>query len=189
MNADVDPVIDDQQVDESAHTDTAGTASRVARPSVVIVAALAAVALVLGGVDLGLHLIRPGADPLASSRTDALQNAKVRVPKMLTYAYGSIDNDITTASEQLTGNFKKEYTDLLISRVKPGALAGKISTKAAAVDAGVVSAKSDKVVVLVFLNLTTTSGPKAVTQLNGSRVEVTMTKVGDDWLVSELKPV
>ena len=149
--------------------------------------ALATVAL--GATDLALSLAKPGGDGLDAARAAAIANAKSRVPKTLTYSYKTIDTDIVTAAAQLTGEFKSQYTTLLTSQVKPGAISGQVSTTAAAVSVGVVSAQKHSVLVLVFLDLSTTSGKSATPQVNGSRVEVTMTEVGTSWLISALTPV
>jgi Mce-associated membrane protein len=155
----------------------------------VLVIVLTVLVVLLGGAVVGLQIAKPGGDGLDGARSSALTSATTRVPKMLTYSYKTIDSDITTATSQVTGSFKKQFSSLMSTQVRSGALAGKITTTAKAVEAGVVSASAARVTVLVFLNLTTTSGANATPQINGSRVEVVMTKVGKTWLVSKVTPV
>lgn len=52
-----------------------------------------------------------------------------------------------------------------------------------------MSSSSNQVIVLLFLDLTTTSGATKKAQVNGARLRVTMKKVGGQWLVSGLQPV
>ncbi|MCW2784725.1 MAG: hypothetical protein JWP74_1242 [Marmoricola sp.] len=155
----------------------------------VLVIVLAVLVVVLGGAAVGLQIAKPGGDGLDGARSAALTSATTRVPKMLSYSYKTIDADITTATGQVTGSFKTQFSSLMSTQVRAGALSGRITTTAKAVEAGVVSASSSRVTVLVFLNLTTTSGANATPQINGSRVEVAMTKVGNEWLVSKVTPV
>ncbi|HEX4189451.1 MAG TPA: hypothetical protein VHZ06_00540 [Marmoricola sp.] len=163
----------------------AGKSVFLARITVLI----AIVALALGVACVVLQVRKPGSDGLDATRASALSSAKTRVPEMLTYTYKTIDTDIARATAQVTGPFKDQYSTLLSTRVKPGAVSGKVSTKATAVEAGVMSASKTKVDVLVFLDLTTTSGTTSTPQVNGSRVRVTMKKVNGTWLVSALEPV
>lgn len=154
-----------------------------------LTAILAVTSVVLGGVILGLQIAKPGDDPLAETRSDAMTIGRARIPKMLSYSYTSIDADVKTAVAQTTGEFKSEFEALMEDQVREGAVAGRISTKAEVVEIATVSASESRVKLLAFINLTTTSGERATPQLNGSRVEVTMVRSGNRWLVSDLKPV
>ena len=153
----------------------------------LVVAVVAALAL--GVANLVLHLSKPSGDGLDAARSAAVQSANKRVPRMLSYSYNTIDADIAAAGTNVTGDFKTEYTALLTQQVKPSAIQGKISTVAKPAGTAVVSAHADSVLVLMFLDLATTSGAKSTPQVDGSRVEVTMKKVGKLWLVSALTPI
>lgn len=131
------------------------------------------------------------APNLADAQADALAAAKERVPTLLSYDTASLDADLKTAVDQTTGPFSDDYAKILKDVVGPTARKQKISTSAVVSAAGVVSGTEDRVTVLVFLTQTTEAGKagKAGRSVTGSRIEVTMTKTGDDWKISGYTPV
>lgn len=52
-----------------------------------------------------------------------------------------------------------------------------------------ISADAGTVTLLLFLNQNTTSTKYEGPRLDGSRIRVTMTKVDENWLISDLVPV
>lgn len=124
----------------------------------------------------------------SDARGDALDAAKNRVPVLLSYDRDTLDEDLERALDQTTGSFADDYEQILTEVVEPTAHRRGISTKAVISAAGVVSGDRDEVVVLLFLTQTTTAkGDRS--SVSGSRVEVTMARVGDDWKIAGLKPV
>lgn len=161
---------------------TATSAGRGARLVAVGAVALAAAAAVL----LGVQAHRAGAE--ADARTDALAAAGKRVPELLGYDSSTLEEDLSDALAQTTGEFTADYGQILDEVVKPQAKARRISTVAQVSAAGVVRGDADRVVVLLFLTQTTTTGKDGAT-VAGSRVEVTMERTGDDWKIAGLRPV
>lgn len=159
------------------------------RRTQLVTGAAAALTLALAVTIAYLWFVKPSDHGQGSLRSQVTATARQRVPLILSYSYRTIDADITRAGQQLTGDFKSKYSDLLTSQVKPGATSGQVTTKATVVGVGVVSASRTKAVLLAFLDLNTVSGKKQTPQLNGSRVEVTLSKVGNRWLISDLAPV
>ncbi len=110
-----------------------------------------------------------------------------RVPLLLSYRYATLEEDLDTALDQTTGAFTDEYGDLIDEVVRTAATQRRIITEANVNAAGVVSVDSDEeVVVLVFLTQSTTSRSSPDPVVSGSRVEVTMRRVGSAWLVAGL---
>lgn len=161
---------------------TATSAGRGARLVAVGALVLAAAAAVLTGVQA--H--RAGVE--ADARTDALAAAQKRVPELLGYDSATLDEDLADALAQTTGEFTSDYGQILDDVVRPQAKARRISTVAQVSAAGVVRGDADRVVVLLFLTQTTTTGKDGAT-VAGSRVEVTMERAGDDWRIAGLRPV
>ncbi|NYI45204.1 Mce-associated membrane protein [Nocardioides aromaticivorans] len=161
---------------------TATSAGRGARLVAVGAVLLAAAAALL----LGVQAHRAAAE--ADARTDALAAARERVPELLGYDSATLDEDLADALAQTTGKFTSDYGAILDDVVKPQAKARRISTVARVSAAGVVRGDADRVVVLLFLTQTTTSGGDGET-VAGSRVEVTMERAGDDWKIAGLRPV
>lgn len=124
----------------------------------------------------------------AKARREALAAARTRVPDLLSYDRTSLDADLATALAQTTGRFTADYRRILSEVVQPTAKRRGISTRASVSAAGVVSGGRDRVVVLVSLTQTSSArGGKP--SLSGSRVEVTLERVGTAWKVAGLKPV
>ena len=144
------------------------------------------VLLVVGSVVLGVLAAR--ARGLAEAREDAVDEATRRLPLLLGYDQGELEEDLDTAVAQTTGSFRDEYRAVVDETVRPTAARRKVTTSATVSGAGVVEAHRDRVVVLAFLTQTTSTagGPPSV---SGSRVEVTMVPVDDTWLISGIRPV
>jgi Mce-associated membrane protein len=145
--------------------------------------------LALAALNLWVASLRSDQHDINAARAAALASARTRVPAILSYDYRTIDADIEHAVANLTGAFRTDFRSLLLHQVKPAAVAKKIRTRATAVGTSAIDAHVDSVLVLVFLDQRTTSGTSATPQTDGSRVEVTMTKVHGAWLVSALTPV
>ncbi|MGH4016062.1 MAG: hypothetical protein ACRDSL_19495 [Pseudonocardiaceae bacterium] len=71
----------------------------------------------------------------------------------------------------------------------PAAREQRIVTRAEVIASAVVRAKPDEVVLLLFVNHTTQSSQSEVVQLSGHRIQLTMTRVDDRWLISKLERV
>ncbi|MCV7258695.1 hypothetical protein [Mycobacterium shimoidei] len=108
--------------------------------------------------------------------------------KMLSYRPETVDQDLTSAADRLTGGFRQQYTQLVTDVVAPGAKQQRISAVATVPAAASVAATQNHAVVLVFINQTTTIGDDAPTQTNSS-VRMSLDRVGDRWLVSQFDPV
>lgn len=151
---------------------------------------VAVAALLLAVVVLDVLLFLQARDDTDRDRsTDAaLSAAQERLPALLGYDHRSLEQDLARAKEQTTGDFHDDYARLLDEVVAPHAGKSAVTTEAEVRGAGVVSSASDEVVVLAFLTQTTTRRG-ATPQVSGSRVEVTMSRTGDDWKIAGLRPV
>jgi Mce-associated membrane protein len=56
-------------------------------------------------------------------------------------------------------------------------------------ESGVVSASSDRVVVLLYLNQATQNKNVQGTRMDLNRVRMTMVRVGGDWKISRAEPL
>lgn len=145
--------------------------------------ALAASVVAAGYATWGAHRVQQ----VEEVRDEALAAARTRVPVLLSYQQSRLDDDLALAIEQTTGPFRDDYGTLLRDAVAPTAEERQISTRAEVASAGVVSATRDRVVVLVFLTQTTTSGGQEPTT-SANRVEVSMELDGEDWKIAGLLP-
>ncbi|KUI31768.1 hypothetical protein AU195_08400 [Mycobacterium sp. IS-1496] len=129
----------------------------------------------------GLH----GSDVAAGP---ALQAARDGTVAMLTYRPDTVEQDLTTARDFLTGDFRDSYSSLVNDVVIPGAREQQVSAEAKVAAAATVSAGVNRAVVLVFVNQTTAIGNGPPSDL-ASTVRVTLDNVGGRWLISDFTPI
>jgi Mce-associated membrane protein len=135
-----------------------------------------------------------GAVPPAASEEDpspafeSMNAAKDSTIKMLSYKPDTVDQQLNSARDLLTGEFRNSYTTLINDVVIPGAQQKQISAVASVPAAASVSAEPKHAVVLIFVNQTVVVGQGAPSD-TASSVRVTMEKVDDRWLISEFEPV
>jgi len=122
------------------------------------------------------------------ARAESVQVAKDSTIRLLSYKPDTVEQELTSARDLLTGNFRDSYTQLTNDVVIPGAKEKKIAAMANVPAVASISATPSQAVALVFVNQTVTVGNDAPTSTNSS-VKVTLNKVGDRWLISEFDPV
>ena len=150
--------------------------------AVLLVLALAATAVTLTAR-------ARAADAAEQARSSARAAAETAAVTILSYDHRRLDQDFARARELLTGAFADDYASTTEKVVRPSAEEVKAVVTAEVASSSVVrTAGADTVVVLLFVDQTTTStrldGPKV--DLN--RVRMTMTRAGSggdrEWLVS-----
>jgi len=122
------------------------------------------------------------------ARTESMQTARDTTIAMLSYRPDTVEVQLNSARDLLTGAFKESYTSLINGAVIPGAKQQHISAVATVPRVASVSAEPNHAVVLAFVNQTVVVGANAPTD-TASSVRVTLDKHGDKWLISEFKPV
>jgi Mce-associated membrane protein len=148
--------------------------------------------LLLLGVAVTDAILRQRADTareLNNARAAAVSSAKQSVPAVLSYDYHDLAGYPERAQSKTTGDFKQALTTLISSAVVPAAAQKQIVTSTKVVAASVVQARAGSVVLLLFIDQRTTSTAHKAEQIEGSRVRVTMKKVGHPWLISQFQPV
>lgn len=158
-------------------------------PGMALLVAAVVVVAAFVAANVWLYLVRSNNDATESAREAALTSARDRVPAMLSYKYTDITDYVSAAPDNATGQFKKDFTQLITRVIAPAATAQKIVTNAQVKSAGVIEAHADSVVVLVMLDQTTTSKNTKGARVDGSRVRVVMARTGSTWLVSSLTPI
>lgn len=158
------------------------------RRSLLAFVLLPALVIVLGAV-AGLLKWQSDAPREAQiAAAESVAAARDTTTAILSYNAGSVDKDLNSARERLTGSFLDAYTKLINDMVIPGAKEKKISAVAQVPAAASVSATPTHAVALLFVNQTTTIGNDAPTNTTSS-VRVTLDKIRDRWLVSGFDPV
>lgn len=135
-----------------------------------------------------------GWSKLHDARTAAARDAGLRAavqltPLLLTYDYRTLADDTGRAEAATTGDFARQYKELIQNSITPDAGRSQLVTKAEVRDSSLVSAGPDEVVALLFLSQVTTSRDLTAPRLDSSGVRVTVTDVDGHWLVSRLDRV
>jgi Mce-associated membrane protein len=119
---------------------------------------------------------------------ESVAAAKESTIAILSYRPESVEKDLGTARDRLTGKFRDSYADLVHDVVVPGAKKDHISAIATVPAAASVSATPNHAVVLVYVDQTVSVGNDAPTD-TASTVRVTMDKIGNRWLISAFDPI
>ncbi|MCV7032495.1 hypothetical protein [Mycobacterium sherrisii] len=166
----------------------AGRRGRVSRSSILVYGVLPAAALVL---TLVAGYMKWQIQSYNYSQTAAVQATSAAMEStiaMLSYQPNSVGKDLKAASNRLTGSFRDEYTKLINEVVIPGAQQKRIAAVATVPVAAPVSADARHVIVLAYVNQTTTIGNTSPTD-TASSVRLTMEKVDNRWLIANFEPV
>lgn len=123
-----------------------------------------------------------------TARIETVQTAKDSTVKLLSYKPDTVDQDLGSARDLLTGSFRDSYTQLTTDVVIPGSKEKRISAVANVPAIASVSADPNHAVVLVFVDQTVIVGDGAPTS-TASSVQVTLDQVNGRWLISGFDPV
>jgi Mce-associated membrane protein len=123
-----------------------------------------------------------------AARIDSVSAAKDAAVGLLSYKPETVERELGSARDRLTGTFKESYTQLTRDVVIPAAKQKHVSAVATVPAAASVSATADHAVVLVFIDQTTVVGKDAPTD-TASNIRVTLDKIDARWLISGFDPV
>jgi Mce-associated membrane protein len=121
------------------------------------------------------------------ARGAALAAATTEIRQILSYDYRNIGSDLATANSDTTGQFRGQFGILAGQLIGPAATQQHTVTTATVPNASVISATADQVVVLLFIDQSTTSKAQPKPQLTASQIRVTMEYVGGRWLVAQFQ--
>jgi Mce-associated membrane protein len=124
----------------------------------------------------------------AMARIESVAAAKESTIALLSYRAETVEKDLGSVRDRLTGAFQESYMQLTHDVVIPGAKEKHISAVATVPAAASVSATPSHAVVLLFVNQTATVGTDPPSN-TASSVRVTLEKAHGRWLVSAFDPV
>lgn len=145
----------------------------------VLAGALAAVAAMRGSHDQAVD----------AARDNALAAAVSGVPVVLSYDYRHLKADFARAEARLTPRFRKQYDATTAKQVEPLAAKYHATSSAQVSAAAVVDASPDRAVVLVFVSQLATNTNLTAPRSDQSRINVTVVRAGDRWLIDRLAPL
>lgn len=156
----------------------------------IVVPALLAAAVIGTGVPgtLLYHESLAGAAAEAN-RAPATAAAKARIERILSYRSAAIGQDLAEAKAATTGEFGQQFATTADQVITPAAIQDQITTTATVVSTAVESADENSVVVLAFVDQTTTTKDKPQPSTTALRLRVTLDRAGGQWLVSHLAQV
>lgn len=188
---DVEPSASDSGAEPESGTETAElqvSKSGLEWPRILAFGVLPVLALLLGAAAGFLKWQDSSVRDTDFVRIESMQIAKDAAVRLLSYKPDTVEQDLGSAQDLLTGEFRNSYAQLINDVVIPGSKERQISAVATVPAAASVSAEPNEAVVLVFVNQTVMVGTDAPTATTSS-VQVTMERVGDRWLISEFEPV
>lgn len=152
-----------------------------------LLAALAVVTALAVAAAVALFVIDRRDQQVSDARTAAVAAARGHAETILSYDHTTLDEDFAAALAVSTGGFADEYRETSESVVRDTATETEAVVEAETVTAGVVSAEPERVVVLVFVNQTTTSNRLDQAQTDLNRVRMTLVDTGQGWLVEAVE--
>jgi Mce-associated membrane protein len=126
---------------------------------------------------------------LRNRSKEASGAARTSVVKLLSYTPSNVLEDLGNESELLTGSFKDNYEQLVRTTIAPASAESQVTANATVVTSGVVKRGRDRVELLMFINVSSTSKQSATPNVTGSRVLVTVKRAGGAWRISAIKPI
>lgn len=160
----------------------------IARPRQLARGVLVAIALVLTMAAGWLKWQACSENIGQTAGAQVAQAARDSAVALLSYHPDTVEKDLGTARNRLTGTFRDAYTSLTHDLVIPGAKEKQISAVATVPAAALVKSSASHAVVLLAVNQTITVGNDTPSN-TASSVRVTLDKVGGRWLISGFDPV
>lgn len=154
----------------------------------VVYGLLPALALLLAVTSAYLKWQDSTIRPNEAASVASIQAAKDSTVAILSYQPNTVEQQLGSARDLLTGEFRDAYTQLTNDVVIPGSKQKQISVVATVPAVASVSADEKHAVALVFVNQTTVIGKDAPSDSTSS-VRVTMDNVDGRWLISKFDPV
>lgn len=120
-------------------------------------------------------------------RGDALDAGKHTATLMFGYEPADVEKNVEQTRNSLSGPAEKQYDEIvkeanLVTEVRKQQVKSEVSIQ----EAGVVNSDRDKALILIFMNQSVTKGGKDLVSVEASRLQYSMERHGDKWLVSNI---
>lgn len=176
---------------ERSRSSTAATGPRLRISLLLLVFSLLPLAAVIVFLVRGPAAASTESDASLTGQASRAAEAAARsaVHTVISYDYRRISSDVKAAEADATGVFARQYA-ATATQLLSQAPNEKAIVQATVGSSGVVSAGPNNVVVLLFVDQATvrqlTGAKTPATRIDQNRVQVTMTRVGSKWLISQL---
>jgi Mce-associated membrane protein len=188
-DSDDETTADVATVESGSNVEPAGDKGLLRR--LLVPLALVVLLLVSAGLTTWVYWsqYRPDQQTNEAVKTKVMQSAKDGTVALLSYAPDTLDKDFANAKTHLTGHFLTYYTQFTTDIVTPAAKLKAVKTSATVMHSAMAQLQPTSAEVLVFINQTTMSKENPDGAFTASSVKVELTKVGNDWLISDFTPV
>ncbi|MFJ2834340.1 hypothetical protein ACIO52_03170 [Nocardia sp. NPDC087230] len=131
------------------------------------------------------------SDARAADRAgrEARDFAVETVSQILSYDHRNVEQHFTSVLDSLGGEFRPQFEEVSRQVIVPSAQKRQVVTNADVVGSSVIDARPDRAELLLFVNQSTTSAEQPETKIDGSRVRVTVERIGSRWLIVDMKPI
>lgn len=164
---------------------TSAGVTRQVVPAWLLIGLAVLVAVLVAGV---VYFANQPSDTEIEESTRAAQSAAERaIVPVLSYDAKTLDADQAAAHAQMTSDYREDYDKLFESIKENAPRTGTVVTAEEPFASGIVRSGEDRVEVLLFLNRPTTNKLRPQPVVFRDQVTVTMQKVGEDWLIDDLK--
>ncbi|MCJ0902919.1 twin-arginine translocation pathway signal [Rhodococcus sp. ARC_M6] len=160
-------------------------------PLTVVLCVISAVAIALVAVSAWLYFGPGGARDIAEidqTRAEVGQVSSDQAVAMFQYDYSNVDDQLHSATEGLTGDFRGQFTELIESVIIPGAQEKALTVQVVVQGTSILDAGPDTATTMLFLNQITTSKDSPEAVASGSRVKMGLEKHDGRWLVNSVEP-
>lgn len=130
-----------------------------------------------------------GPAPVEASRVQALDAGREAARLVFSYDYRRLQKDFEAGRAVTTGKFRKDYDSTTKRLIGDAAPRYKAVLVAEVSEASVITATEDRVLLLVFLNVQSTSSLTSAPKVTPRRLKMTMQRSGGSggrWLVADV---
>lgn len=121
------------------------------------------------------------------ARGEALDAGKATASIMFGYQPDNVQQHVDDTRKSLSGAAEQQYDEIikesnLVTEVQKQQVKSQVEIQ----DAGVVDNSRDKALILIFMNQSVTKGGKDLVSIEASRLQYSMERKGDRWLVTNI---
>lgn len=172
---------------------TAGQTPATGRPVPVwLLVVLLALTIVFGATAAWVVSQKPSDDTIARALRTAEGTAQTAAPVIFSYDHARLDESRDRAAAYMTPEYRQKYEDLFASVIEQNAPRLKTTVESEFLSSGIIRTAGgdeadDRVEVLVVFDQLTTNRQVTEPQRSPAYAVLTMERVGEDWLVDDVK--
>lgn len=148
---------------------------------------LAVLALAIAGAATWFAVNEPADEEVLDATRTAQATAERAIVPVLSYDHRTLEEDKAAAVRYLTDDFRDDDYEPLFTQIEENAPSTKAVVEAAVRASAITRGGHDRVQVLLFVDQVTTNAQTTEPVTYRNQVTVTMERVGDRWLVDELR--